>query len=181
MLMSRKKSIGIFGGSFDPPHKGHVKITKICLKKMNFEKIYWVVTKQNPFKKKTTFSLNERMVKSRKAVKKIKKIKVLFLDRKVKSSRTINIVNYLKKINKKKKLYLILGSDNLISFHKWTSWRKIVKLTKLVVFSRKGYGKKNEGSTVENFLKKENIIYMNNKFINVSSSNIRRNYHKKYL
>ncbi len=180
MLMSRKKSIGIFGGSFDPPHKGHVKITKICLKKMNFEKIYWVVTKQNPFKKKTTFSLNERMVKSRKAVKKIKKIKVLFLDRKVKSSRTINIVNYLKKINKKKKLYLILGSDNLISFHKWTSWKKIVKLTKLVVFSRKGYVKKTKGSTVENFLKKENIIYMNNKFINVSSSSIRRNYQKKY-
>ena len=177
--MSRKMSIGIFGGSFDPPHKGHVKISKICLKKMNFEKIYWVVTKKNPFKKKPTFSLNERMAKSRNAVKKIKKIKVLFLDDKVKSSRTINIVNYLKKINKKKKLYLILGSDNLTSFHKWTSWKKIVKLTKLVVFSRKGYGKNTEGSTVVKFLKKENIIYMNNKFINVSSSNIRKKLSKK--
>ena len=180
MLISRKKSIGIFGGSFDPPHKGHIKISKICLKKMKFEKIYWVVTKKNPFKKKPTFSLNERMVKSRKAVKKIKKIKVLFLDDRVKSSRTINIVNYLKKKNKKKKLYLILGSDNLISFHKWTSWRKIVKLTKLVVFSRKGYGKKTKDSKVVKFLKKENIIYMNNKFIDVSSSNIRRNFQKKY-
>ena len=100
--MSRKKSIGIFGGSFDPPHKGHVKISKICLKKMNFEKIYWVITKKNPFKKKPTFSLNERIKKSRNVVKKIKKVKVLFLDEKIKSSRTINIVNYFKKINKKK-------------------------------------------------------------------------------
>ena len=173
MLISRKKSIGIFGGSFDPPHKGHIKISKICLKKMKFEKIYWVVTKKNPFKKKPTFSLNERMVKSRKAVKKIKKIKVLFLDDRVKSSRTINIVNYLKKKNKKKKLYLILGSDNLISFHKWTSWRKIVKLTKLVVFSRRGYDRKGSKSTVVKYYKKK-ITFIKNKPIIISSTKLRK-------
>ena len=173
MLISRKKSIGIFGGSFDPPHKGHIKISKICLKKMKFEKIYWVVTKKNPFKKKPTFSLNERMVKSRKAVKKIKKIKVLFLDDRVKSSRTINIVNYLKKKNKKKKLYLILGSDNLISFHKWTSWRKIVKLTKLVVFSRRGYDRKGSKSTVVKYYKKK-ITFIKNKTIIISSTKLRK-------
>ena len=178
--MSRKKSIGIFGGSFDPPHKGHVKISKICLKKMNFEKIYWVITKKNPFKKKPTFSLNERIKKSRNVVKKIKKVKVLFLDEKIKSSRTINIVNYFKKINKKKNLYLILGSDNLTSFHKWTSWKKIVKLTKLVVFSRKGYDKKSKESIVVKYLNKKNIIYINNKLINISSSNIKKNYYKSF-
>ena len=181
MFAAEKKTIGIFGGSFDPPHKGHVKISKICLQKIKLKKIYWVITKKNPFKKKPFFSLKERVSKSKKAVKSYKKIKVLYLDDKIKSSRSINVINYFRKIKKQKDLYLILGSDNLLNFHKWTSWKKIVKLTKLVVFSRKGYGKKNEGSTVENFLKKENIIYMNNKFINVSSSNIRRNYHKKYL
>ena len=176
--MSRKKSIGIFGGSFDPPHKGHVKISKICLKKMNFEKIYWVITKKNPFKKKPTFSLNERIKKSRNVVKKIKKVKVLFLDEKIKSSRTINIVNYFKKINKKKNLYLILGSDNLTSFHKWTSWKKIVKLTKLVVFSRKGYVKKSKESLVVKYLNRKNIIFLNEKLINISSSVIKKKYSK---
>ena len=176
-----EKTIGIYGGSFDPPHKGHVEISKISLKKLKLKKIYWIITKKNPFKKKTFFSLKQRILKSKKTTKKYNKIKILYLEDKIKSSRTINVINYFRKIKKQKNLCLILGSDNLINFHKWTKWKKIVKLTKLVVFSRKGYGKKNEGSTVENFLKKENIIYMNNKFINVSSSNIRRNYQKKYL
>ena len=64
------------------------------------------------------------------------KVQVLYLDNKIKSSRTINVVNYLINSKKKKNLYLILGSDNLINFHKWTKWKKIVKLAKLVVFSR---------------------------------------------
>ena len=57
MLRHKKKEIGILGGSFDPPHEGHVKISKISLKKIKLSKIFWVVTKQNPFKKKPFFSL----------------------------------------------------------------------------------------------------------------------------
>ena len=72
----------------------------------------------------------------------MKKIKVLYLDKKIRSSRTIDVINYFVKMKKEKNLCLILGSDNLISFHKWTSWKKIVKVSKLVVFSRKGFDKK---------------------------------------
>ena len=56
MLTLKRKAIGIFGGSFDPPHKGHVEISKISLKKIKLEKIYWIITKKNPFKKKPFFS-----------------------------------------------------------------------------------------------------------------------------
>tara|TARA_X000001036_G_C20477158_1_gene724070 strand:- start:299 stop:841 length:543 start_codon:yes stop_codon:yes gene_type:complete len=178
MLIPKKKSIGIFGGSFDPPHKGHVEISKICLKKVKLEKIYWVVTRKNPFKKKTFFSLKQRILKSKKAVKKYKKIKILYLDSKIKSSRTINIINYFRNIKKQKNIYLILGSDSLLRFHKWTNWKKIVKLTKLVVFSRTGYDKKGKKSVVVKYLNKKNIIYINNKPINISSSNIKKNYLK---
>ena len=59
-------SIGIFGGSFDPPHYGHVKISRISLEKIGIKQIYWIVTKKNPFKKKTFFSLSERILKSKK-------------------------------------------------------------------------------------------------------------------
>ena len=51
MLSFDKKTIGIFGGSFDPPHKGHVEISKISFKQLKLTKIYWIVTKKNPFKK----------------------------------------------------------------------------------------------------------------------------------
>ena len=63
MLNNLKKGIGILGGSFDPPHKGHVKISKIALKKVKLKKIYWIITKKNPFKKKPFFSLKERILK----------------------------------------------------------------------------------------------------------------------
>ena len=174
MLRHKKKEIGILGGSFDPPHEGHVEISKISLKKIKLSKIFWVVTKQNPFKKKPFFSLKDRLSKSKVSIKKYKNIKVLYLEDKIKSSRTINVINYFRRVKKQKNLYLILGSDNLLKFHKWTSWKKIVKLVKLVVFSRKGYDKKSKESVVVKYLNKKNIIYINNKSIDISSSNIRK-------
>ena len=180
MLILSRKTIGIFGGSFDPPHQGHVEISKISLKKIKLKKIYWVITKKNPFKKKPFFSLKQRISRSKKAVKKYKRIKVLYLDDKIKSSHTINVINYFRKIKKQKDLCLILGSDNLLNFHKWKNWKNIVKLTKLIVFSRKGYDKKSKESIVVKYLNKKNIIYINNKLINISSSNIKKDYLKKF-
>ncbi len=176
MLKPVKKKIGILGGSFDPPHKGHVEISKISFKKIELKKIFWVVTKKNPFKKKPLFSLKTRVSKIEKSIKKYKNIQVLYLDDKIKSSHTIDVINYFRRVKKQKNLYLILGSDNLLNFHKWTSWKKIVKLTKLVVFSRKGYDKRSRESIVVKYLKKKNIIYINNKPINISSTNIKKNY-----
>ena len=173
MLVHNRQTIGIFGGSFDPPHKGHVEISKISIKKIKLKKIYWVITKKNPFKKKPFFSLKQRLMRSKKAVKKYKKIKVLYLDDKIKSSKTINVINYFIKIKRQKNLCLILGSDNLLNFHKWTSWKKIVKLTKLIVFSRKGYDRKGSKSTVTKYYKNK-ITFIKNRPIVISSTKLRK-------
>ena len=179
MLTPNKKAVGIYGGSFDPPHKGHVEVARISVKKLKLKKIYWVITKKNPFKNKTFFSIKERVTKSKLAVKKYKNVKVLYLDDKIKSTRMIDIIKYMRKTKKQKNLYLILGADNLLNFHKWTSWKKIVKLTKLVVFSRRGYDKKSKESIVVKYLNKKNINFVNNKLINISSTNIKKKYLKK--
>ena len=168
------KSIGLLGGSFDPAHKGHVAISRITLKKIKLDKIYWLITKKNPFKKKVHFSLNRRIELAQKASKNLNKIQVLYLDKLVKSSRSINLVNYFIKKKKISNIYFIIGSDILIELHKWKSWKKLVKLTKLVVFSRKGYDKKSKKSIVAKYLKNKNITFIKNKPLSISSSSLRK-------
>ena len=61
MVKHQKKATGLLGGSFDPPHKGHLKISKISIKKIGLKKIYWVVTKKNPFKEESENSVSKRI------------------------------------------------------------------------------------------------------------------------
>ena len=173
MVRAEKKSTGILGGSFDPPHKGHLYISKIAINKIKLDKLFWVIVKKNPFKNNPLYSLDQRLRFSKKITKNVKKIQVLYLDKAAKSSRTINTVSYLIKKKKLKNIYLIIGSDNLISFHKWKSWKKILELTKLIVFSRRGYDKKGKKSVVARYLKNK-IIFIKNKPIIISSSKLRK-------
>ncbi len=173
-------NIGILGGTFDPPHKGHLAISKIALKKLKLNKLYWIITKKNPFKQKTHFTLNERLKKIRKILKKVTKIEVLYLDKIVNSSRSIDIINFIRSKKKPKNLYFLIGSDILKGFHNWKSWKKIVKLVKLIVFSRKGYDKKINKTIVVNYINKKNIIFINNKPIKISSTLLRKKMKKTY-
>lgn len=168
----QKKYIGILGGSFDPVHKGHLGISKIAIRKFKLKKIYWVVTKKNPFKNKTFYSLNERVNLAKKISRTQKKIQTIHLENIIKSSRTIDMVNYFIRKKNIKNIYFIIGSDNLIRFHKWKSWKKIVKLVKLIVFSRRGYDRKGMKSiVVKNF--KNKIIFVKNKHITISSTQLK--------
>ena len=178
MVKQKNTSIGILGGSFDPAHKGHLIISKIALKKVRLKKIYWTITKKNPFKVKTFFSLKDRIKQAKKISKKNKNIKVIYLDDILKSSRSINVIRYILKKKRPKDLYFIVGSDILLNFHKWHNWKRIVKLTKLIVFSRRGYDKKSKDSTVLKYLKKNKIIFIKNKPIKISSTFIRKNINK---
>ena len=72
-MKETKKNIGIFGGSFDPPHKGHLMIGKLSIKKLKLKKLYWLVTNKNPLKTKTYFTLKERVKRSKIITRKEKK------------------------------------------------------------------------------------------------------------
>ena len=165
--------IGILGGSFDPAHLGHLTISKIAINEEKLKRLYWVVAKKNPFKKKPIFSLSERLSRAKNISKNYKNIKVVYLDDILNSSRSIDIIKYIQKKKKPKKLYFIIGSDILVELHKWKSWKKIVKLTKLIVFSRKGYDKKSRESIVAKYLNKK-INFIKNKPIKISSTILRK-------
>ena len=174
MFKLKSTKIGILGGSFDPAHKGHLIISKIALKKIKLKKIYWVVTKKNPFKNKTFFPLKDRIDKAKKISSKIKNIEVLYIDDVIKSSKSIKVIQYILKKKKPKDLYFLVGSDILLKFHRWHGWKRIVKLTKLIVFSRKGYDRKSKKTIVVKYLNKNNITFIKNKPIEVSSTLLRK-------
>ena len=173
MASIQKNYIGLLGGSFDPAHEGHLGISKIAIKKLKLKKIYWVITKKNPFKNETFYTLDERIKGAKKISSAQKKIQVIHIDNIVKSSRTIDLVNYFIKKKNIKNIHLIIGTDNLIKFHNWKSWKKIVKLVKLIVFSRRGYDRKGMRSiVVKNF--KNKIIFIKNKPIAISSTELKK-------
>ena len=179
MVRYLNKSIGVLGGSFDPAHKGHLIISKIAIKKLKLSKVFWVVAKKNPFKSKSFYSLSQRVKNAKNLIKNTKKIQVISIDKTIRSSRSIDVINHLINKKKLKHIYFIIGSDNLIKFHKWKSWKKIVKLTKLIVFSRKGYDRKGKISIVAKLFKNK-IIFINNKHIVISSTRLRKQLLKKY-
>ena len=171
-----KNNIGILGGTFDPPHFGHLKISKISIRKLKLDKLLWVITKKNPFKGKPLFILKKRIQKCKKLTKKIKKIEVKFYDQILRSSYTYDLIKYLKKKNKNSNLFFIIGSDNLVNLHKWKGYKYIINTTKVVVFSRKDFNAKSKKSVIVKTVKKNKIKFINNKKINISSSQIRKSY-----
>ena len=166
--------IGILGGTFDPPHIGHLHISKIALKKLKLDSLMWIITKHNPLKQKPYLSTKTRIQLSKNITKSQKKIFVKYLDDKIKSKNTFDLLKYLRKKNKKIKLFLLIGADNLIKFHKWKKWKKIPELAKIVVLARPNYSINALNSIALKKLKKKDWMYINSKKMNISSSLIRK-------
>ena len=134
-----KKKLGILGGSFDPPHVGHLKISLEAKKRFKLNTVIWAVTNKNPFKNKCENSLKERIFLSKKLTLKNKFIKIEYYDKKLRSNRTINLIRFIEKKYHNTQLFFIIGADNLINFHKWYKWRDICDKCKILVFDRGGY------------------------------------------
>ena len=168
------KKIGILGGTFDPPHIGHLHISTIALKKLNLDSVIWVIAKRNPLKKKPYLGMNVRIKLSKHIIKNQKKIFIKNFHSLIKSSNTFDLLSYLKKKNNKSKLFFLIGADNLINLHRWNKWEKITKIAKIVVFARTNYSTKALNSIASKKLNKKDWIYINSKKINISSSLIRK-------
>ena len=135
MQKQNSKTIALYGGSFDPPHIGHVAIVKALLNFKDIEKVVVMPTFLNPFKSHSHASSTLRL-------KWLKKIFTSFINVEidsfeVKKNRpvpTIESVEYL--LKKFKNIYLVIGADNLDSIHKWCRYEELKKLVTFVVVSR---------------------------------------------
>jgi nicotinate-nucleotide adenylyltransferase len=104
-IFNNKKKIGILGGTFDPPHLGHLHISKIALNKLKLDSVIWIITKQNPLKEKPYFSLKARIKMSKSMIQKEKNIFAEYLDDVIKSTNTFKLLRFLKKKNHSKTIF----------------------------------------------------------------------------
>ena len=189
MNKREKERIGIFGGSFDPPHKGHLHIAKLFIKKLKLNKLIWSVSKKNPLiKKKYFYNFRQRKILSKKITSKIKNIKINDFDKKY----SYQLLNTLKRKYKDKKFFFLIGSDNVKFLHKWKKLSSILNSSTLVIISRPGYLKeikktvffrKNHKYLIKNYkandiFPKKAWIYIKDKGVKISSSNIKNRLYK---
>ena len=174
LFKKNHKKIGILGGTFDPAHIGHIKISREAKKKFRLDYIIWAVTEKNPFKNKSVSNLRSRIKQAKKIIKKEKFIQIKFYENIIKSNRTINLINYFKKINKKLDIYFIIGADNLINFHKWHKWKAISQKCNILVFDRQGYRAKSLKSITFKQLNQKSLKFIKFKKVNISSSQLRK-------
>ncbi len=172
MVKNILKNVGILGGSFDPPHAGHLYVSTKSLKHLKLKRVIWAITKKNPLKKKPFFSFSLRKKMCKKIIKGHKKIQLKHYEDKLKSKATVSLIRFLKKSNKYR-IFFIIGSDNLIKFHKWKDYKNLLNMCNLVVFSRKGFDTKAKKSVIMRHLKSKNIKFFKNLKIDISSTQLR--------
>ena len=172
-MIIKKTKIGVLGGSFDPAHKGHLAISKEAKKRFNLKKIIWAITKKNPQKKESEMSLLKRNQSCKKIIGSNSYIKVKFYENIIKSNKTIDLINHLKK-NKSIEIYFLMGADNLINFHKWHKSKLISQKCNIVVFDRQGYKKNSLKSKTFKKLNNKTLTFVEFKKVNISSSQLRK-------
>lgn len=163
------QGIGLFGGSFNPPHKAHLYISKTAIVKLKLAKLFWLVVPQNPFKKEAPLEQKKRIDLCAKLIGKNNKIKAIDFESDLKSYETCNTIKKAKRVFAGKKLFFVMGSDNLPTFHKWKNPRYIAQNAQIVVFVRGNFHK--HLRSISFYKYKPIVIY--GKKINISSTIIR--------
>jgi nicotinate-nucleotide adenylyltransferase len=168
--------IGLFFGSFNPIHIGHLIIADYFLKYSDLNKIWFVISPHNPFKKKESLLADyHRFAMVNLAIEDNNAFKASDVEFKLpQPSYTINTLNHLNSLYPKHEFALIMGEDNLITFDKWKDYKNILENYKLYVYRRKNYNLQNLS-----FINNKNIIQIDTPLIEISASVIRQSIKNK--
>lgn len=166
-------NIGLFFGSFNPIHIGHLAIANYMVEFSAIDQVWFVVSPHNPLKKKESLLDDyQRLDMVFEAIKNDDRFRVSDIEFSMpKPSYTIDTLTYLKEKFPEHNFQLILGSDNLYSFHKWKNPEQIIKNYKRLIYPRPGFNS-------EEINKHENIEVINAPLMEISSSFIRKSIHE---
>ena len=163
------KRIGIFGGSFDPPHLGHLVIAELACRELKLDVVYLVPAYLPPHKigiSQTTPA--DRLAMTRLAVRNVRQLAVSDAELRRKGvSYTVDTVRTFRRRFPKAELFLIIGSDSLMQFHSWKSPQRILKEVSLAVYRRPGWARhKTKHAAGE-------VLWLHGPIMRVSSTEIR--------
>lgn len=128
--------IGLLGGSFNPPHLAHRTISQFALKRLQLDRVWWLVTPGNPLKENGNLhELGKRMQAARE-VANDSRIEVSCLESVIRTRYTIDTINTLRRRLSGLRFVWIMGADNLAQFHRWQHWRRIADLVPMAVIDR---------------------------------------------
>lgn len=162
--------VGLLGGSFNPPHYGHLHISGLALKRLRLNQIWWMPTRRNPFKSASIYeSYEKRVAKCEVLTATHPKIYVKKFD----EIYTVKLVSKLQSRYKNIEFFWIMGADNLEKFHQWESFEKILRAMPMVIFSRGKFLKNLRKFKIWKNLSRSNHQILRSKNCDISSTEIR--------
>ncbi len=164
--------IGLFFGSFNPMHIGHLVIANYMARCTDLDRVWIVVSPHNPLKSKSILAdARKRLAAVKKAIGRSAKIKVSDVEFSLpQPSYTVDTLGHLKKKYPKNEFVIIIGSDNLKQFPKWKDHRRILKNYQIYVYPRNGVKSLSGFRTVKSL---KNIKLIDAPCVDVSSTYIR--------
>ena len=130
--------VGLFGGSFNPPHRGHLHASELALKRIGLDRIWWLVTPGNPLKETLGLPpLAARIVAAR-SLARDPRIVVTGLEAEIGTRYTHDTVAYLRRRCPGVRFVWVMGADILGQLHLWQRWREIAELVPFAVIDRPG-------------------------------------------
>ncbi len=128
--------IALLGGSFDPPHKGHLHITRQAMKQLNIANAIWILTEQNPSKAHKPAPTQTRYEACKALLQNDPHIIPMALEQEWGFRYSIDVVKKLQDEHKTTRFIWIMGSDNFITLHHWKSWQDFMKTIAIYVYPR---------------------------------------------
>jgi nicotinate-nucleotide adenylyltransferase len=131
--------IGLFGGSFNPAHRGHYMVALYAMKRLKLDWIWWLVSPQNPLKDPSIIDEYSKRLAYTRRVARHPRFIVTDIENQMHTRYTEETLRRLKAIGGNAKFVWIMGADSLASLHHWHHWHDIVHIVPLAVFARPGY------------------------------------------
>jgi nicotinate-nucleotide adenylyltransferase len=131
-------TIGLFGGSFNPPHDGHRLVAEIALKRLGLDQLWWMVTPGNPLKNASELLPLAKRIELSEAIAPGPRVKVTAFEAAYKVRFTADTVALIKAHHRNVNFIWVMGADNLKSFHHWQRWRHIAEMLPIAIIDRPG-------------------------------------------